>query len=84
MRYSLVSQTHFSQVTPWLGFAWDIGQDVDADHVASPRIWKCHQLVNAAPRVRQCRSQRIKFDFQAFLSFCFAAGLQVYHDDPPP
>lgn len=32
---------------PWIEFAWDLGQDLDDEQVAFPRIFKSHQLLSA-------------------------------------
>ena len=32
---------------PWIEFAYDCGQDLDDDQIASPRIFKSHQLLSA-------------------------------------
>jgi hypothetical protein len=32
---------------PWLEFAYDLGQDLDDEQVAHPRIFKSHQLLSA-------------------------------------
>lgn len=40
----------FSEITerqPWLDFAWDCGQYLSLDQVASPRVFKSHQLLSA-------------------------------------
>ena len=35
------------QVSPWAQMAYDLGQDLNAPHVANPRIFKTHQLLSA-------------------------------------
>lgn len=42
-----MSFTEITERQPWLDFCWDCGQDIDADQVASPRIFKSHQLLSA-------------------------------------
>mmetsp|Transcript_8127 Transcript_8127/g.18711 ORF Transcript_8127/g.18711 Transcript_8127/m.18711 type:complete len:336 (-) Transcript_8127:130-1137(-) len=40
----------FSEITerqPWLDIAWDCGQDLSLDQVASPRLFKSHQKLSA-------------------------------------
>jgi len=40
----------FDEITerqPWLEFAWDLGQDLDAEQVAVPRLFKSHQRPSA-------------------------------------
>merc|ERR1712046_441174 len=40
----------FDEITerqPWLEFAWDLGQDLDAEQVAAPRLFKSHQRPSA-------------------------------------
>mmetsp|Transcript_9370 Transcript_9370/g.21311 ORF Transcript_9370/g.21311 Transcript_9370/m.21311 type:complete len:329 (+) Transcript_9370:75-1061(+) len=49
----------FSEITerqPWLDFAWDCGQDIDAAQVAHPRLFKSHQLFSAINRGAKCLS----------------------------
>lgn len=42
-----MSFTEITERQPWLDFAWDCGQDLSLDHVASPRLFKSHQLLSA-------------------------------------
>lgn len=39
-----------SQRQPWLEFALDVGQSLDAPHAHGPRVFKSHQRPAAAPR----------------------------------
>jgi len=38
------------QVQPWIDFAYDVGQDLDADHASRPRVFKSHQRPAAVQR----------------------------------
>ena len=42
-----MSFDEITAVAPWLDFALDSGVDLDADQVASPRLWKSHQRLSA-------------------------------------
>uniref|UniRef100_A0A7S4RHN4 Sulfotransferase domain-containing protein n=1 Tax=Alexandrium monilatum TaxID=311494 RepID=A0A7S4RHN4_9DINO len=48
-----------SEACPWDILAFDCGQDLDADHVASPRVFKSHEgagdIANGAKYVHVCR-----------------------------
>ncbi|KAK3285241.1 hypothetical protein CYMTET_7142 [Cymbomonas tetramitiformis] len=35
------------QVSPWAELAWDLGMDLEAEHVANPRVFKTHQRLSA-------------------------------------
>jgi hypothetical protein len=36
-----------TQVVPWIDFAWEINQDLNADQVANPRLFKSHARLTA-------------------------------------
>eukprot|EP00928_Gymnodinium_smaydae_P009805 TRINITY_DN13677_c0_g1_i1.p1 TRINITY_DN13677_c0_g1~~TRINITY_DN13677_c0_g1_i1.p1 ORF type:complete len:325 (-),score=60.20 TRINITY_DN13677_c0_g1_i1:195-1169(-) len=57
-----------TQVCPWDILAFDCGQDLDADHVANPRVFKSHEragdIAKGAKYIHVCRDPE-----DAFISF---------------
>ena len=44
------AHTDFEEITevcPWVDFAWEVNQDLEAPQVASPRIFKSHARLSA-------------------------------------
>lgn len=74
---------NFVEITerqPWFEHAWDCGQDLDADQVAEPRLFKSHQLMSAVNVGAKYLSviRRPEDALQSWFVFCKNKGRPLF------